>query len=47
MTSCGPEGANDYSPGCQPGVLDKNRFNSEAVAENTIFFMQLAGEDAQ
>jgi REP element-mobilizing transposase RayT len=36
MTSCGPEGANDYSPGCQPGVLDKNRFNSEAVAENTM-----------
>jgi hypothetical protein len=33
MNSCGPEGANDYSPGCQPGVPDKNRFNSEGVAE--------------
>ena len=36
MNSCGPEGANDYSPWCQPGVLDKNRFNSEAVAEHTM-----------
>jgi protein-tyrosine-phosphatase len=34
MNSYGPEGANDYSPGCQPGVHMINRVNSEGVTEH-------------
>jgi hypothetical protein len=33
MNAYGPEGANDYSPGCQPGVHMINRINSEGVTE--------------
>jgi REP element-mobilizing transposase RayT len=36
MNSYGPEGANDYSPGCQPGVQMINRINSEGVTEETM-----------
>jgi putative transposase len=36
MNLFGPEGANDYSPGCQPGGHMNNKFNSEGVAEETM-----------